>query len=132
MNKVHEASPDLKEEIRQKYDRFARWYDLMESIQEFLGVRRLRRRLLRRVSGKALEVAVGTGRNLQYYPKACKITAVDFSPAMLEVAQKRADRLGLNIPFLVMDAEALAFADQSFDTVVSLSAYAPFRTRWPC
>ena len=109
----------LKSEIRQKYEKFARWYDLMDGIPEVLGVRRLRRRLLQQASGRVLEIAIGTGRNLRYYPKACKITAVDFSLAMLRVAQSRTNRLGLDIEFLVMDAEALAFSEQSFDTVVS-------------
>ena len=115
----HEAPPDLKAEIRQKYERFARWYDLMDGIPEIMGVRSLRRRLLQRGSGKVLEIAVGTGRNLRFYPRTCKITAVDFSPAMLDVARNRADRLGLTIPFLVMDAERLAFRDQCFNIVVS-------------
>ena len=119
MNKVHEASPDLKGEIQRKYEKFAGWYDLMDGIPEVLGVRGLRRRLLQRASGKVLEIAVGTGRNLRYYPKTCKITAVDFSAAMLEVARNKAARLGLTIPFLVMDGEALAFPEQCFDTVVS-------------
>lgn len=117
--KTHEASPDSRDEIRRKYEKFARWYDLMDGIPEVLGVKRLRRRLLQRASGKVLEIAAGTGRNLRYYPTACQITAVDFSPAMLGVARSRADRLGLTIPFLVMDAEALAFPEQSFDTVLS-------------
>lgn len=118
-NTCRAALPTLKDEIRRKYDKFARWYDLMDGIPEVLGVRRLRRRLLQRASGRVLEIAVGTGRNLRYYPKACKITAVDFSPAMLYVTRSRADRLRLTIPFLVMDAESLAFHDRCFDTVVS-------------
>ncbi len=119
LNRVYEASPGLKHEIRQKYEKFARWYDLMDGVPEVLGVRRLRRRLLQRASGKVLEIAAGTGRNLRYYPNASKVTAVDFSPAMLSVARKRADRLGLSIRFLTMDAETLAFPDRCFDTVVS-------------
>ena len=119
LNSVNEASTALKQEIRRKYDKFARWYDLMDGIPEVLGVRRLRRRLLQRASGKVLDIAVGTGRNLRYYPKTCKITAVEFSEAMLDVARNKAARLGLTIPFLLMDAERLAFPDQCFDTVVS-------------
>lgn len=114
-----EALQVLKEEIRRKHEKFARWYDLTEGILEVLGVRRLRRRLLQRASGKVLEIGVGTGRNLRHYPKSCKITAVDFSPAMLAVARHRAHRLGLSVPFLVMDGESLACADRCFDTVVS-------------
>ncbi len=107
-----------KKEIQRKYKEFARWYDFGEAIPEFLAVRRLRQRLLQRASGKVLEIGVGTGKNLPYYPRTCRITAVDLSPAMLQVARKRAMRLSLDVDFLVMDAEALAFPDQSFDTVV--------------
>ena len=106
-------------EIRRKYAKFAPWYDWMEGIPEFLGVHRFRRELLQRVSGNVLEIAVGTGKNLRYYPSGCRIVAVDLSLEMLGVARKRAAGLKLNIPFSVMDAEALAFPDQSFDTVVS-------------
>lgn len=107
------------QEIRRKYAKFAPWYDWMEGIPEFLGVHRFRRELLQRVSGNVLEIAVGTGKNLRYYPSGCRIVAVDLSLEMLGVARKRAAGLKLNIPFSVMDAEALTFPDRSFDTVVS-------------
>jgi ubiquinone/menaquinone biosynthesis C-methylase UbiE len=106
-------------EIRQKYNRFARQYDLWDTIPGLLGEARLRRRLLRRAAGQVLEVAAGTGKNLPYYPRSCQITAVDLSPAMLERARKRAGTLGRSVTFLEMDAQALAFPDHSFDTVVS-------------
>ncbi len=108
-----------KEEIRQKYEQMARWYDLVEGIPEVLGIRRLRKRLLLRASGKVLEIAVGTGKNLPYYPNSCQIMGVDISRAMLEIARQRADRMGLKIAFHIMDGEALAFPDRHFDTVVS-------------
>jgi len=108
-----------KGQIRQTYDRIAHWYDLMEAVPEFLGVRRLRYEILQRASGKVLDVAVGTGKNLRYYPGTCQITAVDMSPAMLKIARRRADSLCLDITLLMMDAEAIGFHDKSFDTVVS-------------
>lgn len=46
------------EEIREKYEKFARWYDLTEGLLEILGVAALRRRLLSKASGRVLEVAV--------------------------------------------------------------------------
>jgi hypothetical protein len=39
----------MTEEIRQKYERFARWYDLADGVVELLGAARGRRELLRRV-----------------------------------------------------------------------------------
>lgn len=108
-----------KEVLQQKYDKAAHWYDRAETLLDWLGVGRLRRELLQKVSGDVLEVAVGTGKNLPHYPGGCDITAIDLSPEMLTVAHKRADRLDLDVTFRVMDAEALDFPDGSFDTVVS-------------
>lgn len=107
------------EEVKRKYDESASKYAVMERVQEVLGVRKLRRRLLRRASGEMLEVACGTGANFPYYPQGCAITAVDVSPAMVEIAERRAEKRGLDVDFRLMDAETLAFPDESFDTVVS-------------
>jgi ubiquinone/menaquinone biosynthesis C-methylase UbiE len=107
------------QEISQKYDRFARWYDWFEGIPDLLGLSRMRRRLLKRASGKVLELAVGTGKNPEFYPEGCRITAVDLSGEMLNVARKRATKLSMDVSFLLTDAEALPFSDKCFDTVVS-------------
>ena len=106
-------------DISAKYDRVAPWYDWLESILNLLGLSRLRRILLRRASGKVLEVAVGTGKNLPYYPRDCRIIALDLSSEMLRVARNRSAKLSLQVSFLVADAETLPFSDKSFDTVVS-------------
>jgi ubiquinone/menaquinone biosynthesis C-methylase UbiE len=106
-------------EISAKYDRFARWYDWLEGVLNLLGLSRLRRVLLRRASGKVLEVAVGTGKNLIHYPRDCRIIALDLSREMLNVARNRAAKLSTPVSFLVADAEALPFPDSSFDTVIS-------------
>jgi ubiquinone/menaquinone biosynthesis C-methylase UbiE len=105
--------------ISQKYDRFAQWYDIAEGVPDLLGIRKLRQRVLRQASGRILEVAVGTGKNLRYYPRGCRIIAVDLSREMLAIAQKRAFRLQTNVSLLLADAEALPFSNESFDTVVS-------------
>ena len=114
------------EEIREKYERFARWYDLADLAFELLGVARGRREVVQRARGRVLELAVGTGKNLPYYPRDCEITAVDVSPAMLEIARRRARRLGRALTCLVMDAETLTFPDHRFDTVVSTMSLCTF------
>jgi ubiquinone/menaquinone biosynthesis C-methylase UbiE len=114
------------QEISEKYNRFARWYDVVVGAPDLLGVGELRRQLLRSASGKVLEIAVGTGKNLRYYPAGCQITAVDVSDAMLTLARKRAAKLSMDVSCLLADAEALPFPDNSFDTVASTLSMCTF------
>ena len=108
------------QEIREKYDETAEGYDWKISmIEKISGANRLRQELLKKARGRVLDVACGTGRNFEFYPKSCQVTGIDLSPAMLEIAKKRAGDLSLNIELIVQDVEKLDFSSQSFDTVVS-------------
>jgi len=69
-------------------------------------------------AGCTLEVGVGTGLNLPFYPAEAELTGIDFSPAMLAVARRRAGQLGRAADLREADALALPFPDASFDTVV--------------
>ncbi len=75
--------------------------------------------LIHRAVEMALEIAVGTGKNLSYYPISCRITTVGMSPVILETAREWAEDAGHPVDLSVMDAEALAVPDHSFDTVAS-------------
>lgn len=126
MEPIRVDAPDLKEAIRGKYDAIAPRYDWVLGLPEWLGLRRLRRGLLRTARGRVLEVAVGTGRNLAHYPRGCELTGVDFSPEMMEQAARRARHLRRPVDLRLMDAEALDFPDASFDTVVCTLAACTF------
>jgi ubiquinone/menaquinone biosynthesis C-methylase UbiE len=103
---------------RKRYNRIAFFYDLMDAPLEYLRFASWRPMIRDRIKGrKALEVGVGTGKNLDYYPDEVEITAVDLSPRMLKHARRRVGMLGLNVRLLEMDAQNLAFPDQCFDTV---------------
>jgi len=69
-------------------------------------------------TGHTLEVAVGTGLNLPFYPAGVQLTGIDFSPAMLGIARRRAGQLGRAVELREADALALPFPDACFDTVV--------------
>ena len=90
-----------------------------------LGLSRLRRIVVRQASGKVLEVAVGTGKNLSYYPRDCRIIALDLSSQILKVARDRAAELSMPVSFFVADAEVLPFRDRHFryGTLVALDVY---------
>ena len=70
-----------------------------------------------RARGRILEVAVGTGRSLPYYPAGAAVTGIELSPAMLAIARQRATDLGRDVTLREADAERLPFDDASFDTV---------------
>ncbi|MEJ2728195.1 MAG: class I SAM-dependent methyltransferase [Deltaproteobacteria bacterium] len=103
---------------RRRYNRIAFLYDLMEAPVEGLRLSSWRKRLIDRIAGPtALEVGVGTGKNLASYPHDVRITAIDLSPRMLARAQKKANKLNLQVDLQEMDVQQLDFADHSFDTV---------------
>ena len=111
-------TPAGTEVTRRRYDRIAPLYNLMETPMERTRFSSWRKRLRDRIIGKqVLEVGVGTGKNLGYYPDNVQITAIDLSPRMIHRAQERAKVLGLNVNLRQMDVQQLQFPDQSFDTV---------------
>ncbi|MFB7797967.1 class I SAM-dependent methyltransferase [Isoptericola sp. NPDC056134] len=113
--------------LRRRWDRESAGYDRAFTAAERRMFPGVRERLCALAEGRTLEVAVGTGLNLEHLPPA--VTArpdgyvgVDQSAGMLDVARSRAARLGLGIDpdadLRVGDAQALDLPDAAFDTVV--------------
>lgn len=107
------------EKTRRRYNRTALFYDWMD----FLFGEKLRRRIISRARGKVLEVGVGTGINLPFYPQDCRVTGIDLSPGMLFRARRRVQRLRLYVRLLEMDVQEMAFPDGDFDTVVATCVF---------
>ncbi|MHB8621419.1 MAG: class I SAM-dependent methyltransferase [Chloroflexota bacterium] len=101
-----------------RFDELARWYDMAIAPAEWL-IQRRRKELLAKAQGDVLEVGIGTGRTLPFYPPGCRVTGVDTSGKMLERACRRARWLGMAVDLRLMPAEQVDFAGGSFDTVVS-------------
>lgn len=101
------------------YDRNAPIYDAMEAPMEWMALRAWRRRLVAGVSGRVLELGVGTGGNLALYPSDVQLTAVDAAPRMLTRARARARQLGIDATFVLADMRTLPFEAASFDTVMT-------------
>ncbi len=105
--------------IKKRYDRLAPFFDLIEAPMEGLFFKPWREKLWAKATGHhVLEVGVGTGKNFDYYPKGARITAIDFSPKMLEQAEHAKARKGIQVELTLMDVQSLPYADNSFDTVV--------------
>src|SRR5258707_339781 len=109
-----------KQTVTKAYARWAPVYDLVFGAVFERG-RQAAIEAAERIGGRILEVGVGTGISLPDYSRANRICGVDISEPMLQKARERVAALAMtNVEGLwVMDAEHLAFPDESFDVVVA-------------
>lgn len=105
------------EKIQKRYDRVSTVYDLLEQPMEIISFKKWRKLIAGDLVGKVLEVGVGTGKNIPYYPDNVDMTAIDFSGRMLAKARARARKLYKQVQFIQMDAQNMNFPDNSFDRV---------------
>ncbi len=111
-----------QERLRRRWDKQAGGYDGQMTFADRRFFGDTRQWVCSQASGDVLEVAIGTGLNLPHYPAGVCLTGVEWSPAMLAVARRRAGDLGREVDLRQGDAQSLDFPDQSFDTVVSTFA----------
>ncbi|EFC41726.1 predicted protein [Naegleria gruberi] len=110
----------------QKFDLLAPIYDWIMQYLEKNTLSKCRTRFVPMVEGKVLDLAVGTGPNIEYYPmdRIESITMIDLSSGMLNKAREKVrtemkDNLS---KFELMEApcESLPFQNETFDTVLSI------------
>lgn len=107
------------ETIRKRYNRTALFYDWMDKMIPV----RLRRKAIEQAVGKVLEVGVGTGANLEFYPPGCQVTGIDFSSGMLQKAKEKLHKAKVPITLIEMDAQQMGFTNGSFDTVIATCVF---------
>lgn len=94
-------------------------YDWFNSPIERRIMRSYRPFIVGGATGRVLEIGMGTGASLPYYRCADRIIGVEPDPHMLKRAIRRLKKLGLgSVDLHLSRAEALPFADASFDSVV--------------
>ncbi|ADJ27734.1 class I SAM-dependent methyltransferase [Nitrosococcus watsonii] len=109
------------EAVQKAYKRYAALYDTWFGPIMQRGRKENIARLTCQPGDRILEVGVGTGLSLPLYPSFVQVTGIDISPEMLERADARKKRLGLEnvVELRVMDAEYMEFPDNSFDKVTA-------------
>jgi ubiquinone/menaquinone biosynthesis C-methylase UbiE len=110
--------PNETERVIAVYERMASGYDRMIATWERLLFKDGRQWTCSQAVGDVLEIGVGTGRNLEYYPADVRVVGIDLSPAMLAAARDAARQSRRQVDLKLGDAQELSFADESFDTVV--------------
>jgi len=104
--------------LRRLWDAYAWRYDRDIRLYDRLLLGDSRSWICSKARGEVLEVAVGTGRNLPFYPPDTRLIGIDLSAAMLAVARGKADQLGVRVMLAEADAQHLPFDDARFDTIV--------------
>lgn len=73
-----------------------------------------------RPGSNVLDVAAGNGNtSLAAARRFCSVTSCDYVDKLLHAGRRRAEAQGFDIDFQIADAEALPFADESYDVVLS-------------
>ncbi len=104
-------------QTKDKYSRIAKLFD---KIERNMPMKSIKENAVQMLNGKILEVGIGSGASLEYYPKDADVTGIDFSIGMLELAKKKSKLLDIkNITLLDMDIENMSFEDETFDSVFS-------------
>jgi len=116
----HSATPDLNA-IKTKQQ--AAWssgdYAIVGTTLQIVG-EQLAEALDLRAGQKVLDIAAGNGNaTLAAARRWCEVTSTDYVESLLARARQRAEAEGLKVNFQKADAEALPFADTSFDAVLS-------------
>ncbi|EST10521.1 class I SAM-dependent methyltransferase [Sporolactobacillus laevolacticus] len=112
---------DLNKTIQKRYNRISGIYNQMDRMIK----PEWRQELLSSLSGHVLEVGVGTGANLPFYPRNVRVTGVDFSSRMLQYARNMVQQLRTEdrMTLLEMDVQQMTFPDDSFDYIVSTCVF---------
>jgi len=108
-----------------KFDLIAPFYDWAMTKVERKTLAPLRREYVKMIEGRVLDLAVGTGHNLEYYPmdKVSDVTMIDLSKGMLAKTREKIEKRNSDYHrFNVVEApcEQLPFDADTFDWVLSI------------
>jgi ubiquinone/menaquinone biosynthesis C-methylase UbiE len=79
-----------------------------------------RQRVICAADGRVLEIGIGSGLNLTFYPSHVReILGLDPAPRLLEMSRSLVRRLSLPVTLIEGSAEAIPLEDHSVDTVVT-------------
>jgi ubiquinone/menaquinone biosynthesis C-methylase UbiE len=116
------AASGQNRKYQELYDRLAALYDPALTLARWIRFGKdLRLEYIRELEipehARVLEVSVGTGANLKYFPPDAELFGLDLSWGMLRQCRKSLRRRKRMAALFHGEAERLPFADQSFDVV---------------
>jgi phosphatidylethanolamine/phosphatidyl-N-methylethanolamine N-methyltransferase len=103
------------------YSFYSPFYDYVFGKLLGPGRRKAFNYLDRRPNQRVLEIGVGPGSTLDYYPPKTDFVGIDISASMISIAREKAAGInsGSRFHLQVMDASRLEFPDNHFDVVMA-------------
>jgi phosphatidylethanolamine/phosphatidyl-N-methylethanolamine N-methyltransferase len=103
------------------YSFYSPWYDYVFGKLLGPGRRKAFNYLEGRPYQKILEIGVGPGSTLEFYPPETHLVGIDISAAMIDKAREKATQInsGNRFDLQVMDAAHLQYPDNHFDAVMA-------------
>lgn len=116
---------------KQSYDRVAKFFDFLRG-GDMRRWNSHQKSLFENLTGNVLYVGTGTGLETVNFPPDLHVTAIDLSYQMLDRAKTRIENYPGKMYPCQMDAEATAFRENSFDTVVTVCVLCTVKHPVPC
>ncbi|MBT5027392.1 MAG: class I SAM-dependent methyltransferase [Nitrospinaceae bacterium] len=113
------------------YDSAAKYFDLFRA-GDMRRWGQSQQALFKNLKGKVLYIGIGTGQEIVNFPPQLDITAVDLSYEMLRRSDKRVQNYDGKIKRCQMDAQTTAFADNSFDSILTVCVLCSVKHPVPC
>lgn len=100
------------------WDNFAGKFDFMTRYSEWRW-NGAKREIFSRAGGSIIMIGAGTGHDFKCFPPDAKITAIDFSQKMLNVAKNKIHKSPSPLELIKEDVQSLSFEDESFDSAIT-------------
>src|SRR5512147_1216205 len=104
--------------MARRHGGMAAMYEKFNQPMERAGAAAIRARLAGDLAGRVLEIGCGTGLNFRHYPEHAEVTAIEPLEELRAFATERATTVRARIVVQEGDAQALPFADHSFDAAL--------------
>lgn len=100
------------------WDDFASKFDLLTRYSEWRW-HEPKKEIFSKASGNVIMIGAGTGNDFKFFPSDVKITAIDFSQKMLDIAKKKLDHSPSPLELKQEDVQSLSYEDEAFDSAIT-------------
>ncbi len=100
------------------WDDFAGKFDLMTRYSEWRWYE-AKKEIFSKASGNILMIGAGTGNDFKFFPSDVKITAIDFSQKMLDIAKNKVNQSPCPLELKQEDVQSLSYENEVFDSAIA-------------